>query len=174
MPKSAAILLALFAAAIFISVPALALPDAQILPIKAEGSDFRGGDRVPIEIRVRGGGGESLPSLPVSLTVDDEPYAEWKTPADLPRDEIATFSVTWTATRGSHLFVATVDPLNDLTEADETNNSTFINIGAAEPSEPFPWPPAVVGVISFIIGIALALLFRRLLRARPPRRRPAP
>jgi hypothetical protein len=168
MPKHAAILLALFASTTLASVPALAIPDAQMLSMKAQGSDFRGGDRVPIEIRIRSSADVPLPSLPVTLTIDDDPYAEWKTPHDLPRDQIATWSLTWTATRGSHLFVASVDPLNDLLEADEANNSTFINIGVAEPPEPFPWPPTIAGLASFAVGAALALIIRRVLRARPP------
>ena len=173
MPKHAAILLALFASTTFASVPALALPDAQMLPMKAEGSDFRSGDRVPIEIRIRSGAEAPLPALPVPLTIDDDPYAEWKTPPDLPGDQIATWSLIWTATRGSHLFVATVDPLNDLVEAGEANNSTFINIGAAESPEVFPWPPTIAGLASFAVGAALAFVLRRVLRARPPRPRNA-
>jgi len=147
-------------------VPALALPDAQLLRISAEGADFRQGDRVPLRIEVRNTGDTPLPPLPVTLTVDYEPYAEWKTPPDLPPGHTATWSLTWYATRGSFILQASVDPLNELRESDETNNTTFINIGAAEAPEPSPWPAIIAGLLSFAAAVAFAFLLSSFVTAR--------
>ena len=172
MPRSRfIILLALFSSALPAYTSALALPDAHLLRMTAKGSDFRGGDRVPMTVEVRSAGDVPLPPVPVTLTVDDRPYAEWKLPSDLAPNQTASWTLTWTATRGSHLIVATVDPLNDVSESDETNNSTFINLGAGEAPEPFPWPPVIAGLLSFLVSAGAAVLLRRLLPSRPTRAR---
>jgi len=185
MPRLSAITCAitsLAALALALSLPAWAsapaLPDAQLLRISAEGGDFRQGDRVPLRIEVRSAGKAPLPPIPVTLTVDYEPYAEWKTPADLPPGQTTTWSLTWNATRGSFPFVATVDPLNEVLESDETNNTTFINIGAAGPPEPSPLPAILAGLVSFALAVALGFLFSglvlpRILAHRQARRKPS-
>lgn len=141
-----------------------ALPDAAVLGIEVEGSDFRGGDRVPMEVQLVNRGDAVLPPVPVALTVNDEPYAEWKLPAPLEPNETATWSLHWAAVRGSHLIVATVDPLNDVREANEGNNSAFINVGAGKEPEPSPFPVILVGLTAFAAGAAAAGLFQRMRR----------
>jgi len=107
--------------------------------------------------------------VPVALTIDDKPFAEWKLPGFLPSNKIAVWSLTWTAARGSHLIIATVDPLNEILESKEANNSAFINLGVAERENVFPWSALAVGLVFFVIAAAAAFFLRRLLlsRARP-------
>ncbi|MCJ7821991.1 MAG: hypothetical protein MUQ26_02735 [Armatimonadetes bacterium] len=129
-------------------------------------------------MEVRNTGGTPLPAIPVTLTVDYQPYAEWKTPPDLPPGQTAAWSLTWNATRGSFPFVATVDPLNELLESDETNNTTFINIGADAPPEPSPLPAIAAGIVSFALAVALGFLFSsrvlpRILARRQARQKPS-
>ena len=142
-------------------LPASALPDAQVVGISAEGEDFREGDRVPLRVEVRNGGDQSLPPVPVALTVAGEPFAEWKLPRELAPGESVTWDLTWTAKRGGYVLVATADPFNDVMEADETNNSTFINLGAAESRREFPWAAAVSGAVAFAVGLAAGFALRR-------------
>lgn len=178
MPRALTIgLLAALALSPFTSAPTYALPDAQLLRILAEGGDFREGDRVPLQVEVRNAGDTPLPPLPVTLTVDFQPYTEWQTPPDLPPAQTATWSTTWYATRGSFPFHATVDPFNELRESDETNNTTFINIGAGAAPEPSPWPAITAGLLSFAAAAGLGFLISTFLRPRRQAKtpsRPAP
>jgi len=156
------------------SIPAFALPDARLLRIAAEGDDFREGDRVPLHIEVLNAGDAPLPSLPVVLAVDYETYAEWKTPADLAPGDTATWTLTWHATRGIFPFHAVVDPLNELVESDESNNTTFITIGAEQAPEPSPWVAVLAGILSFALAVGAAFLFTRaILIARRGAKRPS-
>ena len=145
---------------------AFAYPDAQLLRITAEGNELHDGDRVPMRIEIRNLGNDALPPSPVTLTIDDGPYAEWKLPDPLPPNNTAVWPLTWTATRGSHLIVATVDPLNDILESNEANNSAFINLGVAEAQRPFPWPAFAAGLVSFLVAAGAAFLLRRILPSR--------
>jgi hypothetical protein len=163
MPRIAATVLlglACFAAPAAGTSPAL--PDAKLLGINVEGSDFHAGDLVLLTIRVRNTGDAPLPSAPVTLSIGGDAYAEWKLPSKLAPGETATWPVRWAAVRGSHLVKATVDPLNDVIETDEMNNAAFVNIGVAEAPDPFPWPPIIAGVCAFSVGAACAVLLRRL------------
>ena len=181
MPRLTAIT-SLAALTLALALPAWAsapaLPDAQLLRISAEGGDFRQGDSVPLRIEIQNAGKVPLPPVPVTLTVDYEPYAEWQTPADLPPGPPAPWSLTWNAPRGSFPFVATVDPLNEVLESDETNNTTFINIGAAGPPHPSPQPAKPPGLHSIALSGAVGvqvyrLVLPRILARRQARRRPS-
>jgi subtilase family serine protease len=155
------ILLALLIVSPLGQTRALALPDAQALRIAVKGGSFYAGDRVPLTIEIRNVGDAALAPIPVTLTVDDEPYAEWKLPADLAPGQTVSWSLTWNATRGSHLLVAAADPLNDIIEADEANNFAFVNIGAGQREQAFPWSAVALGTASFLIAALAAFLVRR-------------
>jgi len=172
-PWTCSSLLFALALAFLSATPASALPDAQLLRISARGADFRGGARVRLELEIRPSGDAPLPSVPVTLTIDDEPYAEWKTPAGLPPQQTATWSLVWHARRGSFLFVAFVDPLNEVTEPDEVNNSVFINIGAGAAPEPSPWAAILAGLCAFVFAVVASFLFKRHLLRRGQRRKPS-
>lgn len=153
---------------------ALALPDARLTSISAEGMDLHEGDRVPLTIEVRNSGDAPLPPVPVSLSIDEVAYSEWRMPGELAPHESVTWELTWVATRGGHLLSATVDPLNDVVESDETNNSTFINVGAAERERSLRLSVPAVGVLAFLVGAGAAVLLRRRRprpKTRPPSRR---
>lgn len=151
---------------------ALALPDARLTSISAEGMDLHEGDRVPLTIQVRNSGDAPLPPVPVSLSIDEVPYSEWRMPGELAPHESVTWELTWVATRGGHLLSATVDPLNDVAESDETNNSTFINVGAAARERSLPLSVPTVGALAFLVGAGAAVLLRRR-RPRPKARPPS-
>jgi hypothetical protein len=151
--------LAAFAAG---QVPAMGLPDAAIARIAIEGANLRDGDRVPITVELANRGDSSLDSAPVVLSIDDEPYAEWKPPAQIPPGKSAVWSLVWIAARGSHLVVAAADPLDDVGESDETNNSGFVNVGVEEARAPSPWPVVLVGGAGLLVGLGAAALVRRL------------
>jgi hypothetical protein len=140
---------------------AAALPDAQIAAISARGADFREGDRVQLVVEVRNGGDATLPTVPVALRVDESAYAEWILPRELAPDQSSKWEATWIATRGGHVFAVTVDPLNDVVESDETNNSSFISFGAGDERRPVPWPLILIGAVALAVGVALGGLFRR-------------
>ncbi len=160
--------------ALLLPVRAFALPDATVTQMRAEGRDYRGGDVVPLEITVANRGDSALAPVPVVLTVDDEPYAEWRIPAMVAPGESIVWSMNWRAARGSHVMLATVDPLNDVAELNEANNSGFISLGVEEEAEPSPWPAALVGFASFLFGVGLALAIQRVRLGRPSRRRVPP
>ena len=145
--------------------PVMALPDAAIARIAIEGADLSDGDRVPIAVELANRGDSPVSPAPVVLSIDDEPYAEWKPPAQIPPGESAVWSLVWIATRGSHLVVAVADPLDDVSESDERNNSAFVNVGVEEAGEPSPWPVVLVGGAGLLVGLGAAALVRRV---RPP------
>lgn len=149
---------------------AWSLPDAAIARITLAGEDLRDGDRVPVSVELANRGDSPLPSAPVVLTIDHEPYAEWRPPAQLSPGNTAVWSLVWTAARGSHLVVAAADPLNDVVESDEGNNSMFINVGVAEAREPSAWPALLVGGAGLLFGFAAAALLRKRRPASPPPR----
>ncbi len=140
---------------------AAALPDAAIARIAVKGADLHDGDRVPIEVELVNRGDSALPAVPVVVGVDDKPYGEWAPAAPLAPGKSAVWSFTWVAPRGSHLIVATADPLNDVAESDETNNSAFINVGVDTAREPSPWPAAAAGIGAFVVGFCAAAIARR-------------
>ena len=152
---------------------ALALPDARIVRVGAEGSNLCAGDRVPLTVEIRNAGDEPLPPVPVTLNVNDKPYAEWKLPNAVGPNKAVVWSLIWRAAAGSHLVVATVDPLNEVVESNEANNSGFINLGVTEPGTVFPWSAFVYGVASFLIAAGTAFVLRWLGR-RPPSRSAKP
>jgi len=156
----------LLAAISLAALPAFALPDAVLARIDASGKDFRAGDVVPIHVEIRNAGDDPLPPVLVSLAIDYQTYAEWTSPRTLAPGEATTWDLTWPATRGGHIFLATVDPLNTLAESDESNNSTFVNIGVGEARPVFPWAAAATGGASFVFGALIAIVLRRYL-ARP-------
>ncbi len=100
-----------------------------------------------------------------------QPYAEWKLPAELQPEETAAWSLVWHATRGAHLLTATIDPLNEVVESSEANNSAFINLGVAEARDPFPWGAIAAGLGAFFAGAAAAVFLRRLLPSGALRRK---
>jgi len=165
------------AIALFIALtsqaPAFALADAAVTGIDLEGRDFRGGDLLHMTVRVGNQGSSPLPPVPVVLAIDDEHHAEWRTPSALAPGAGAEWEFTWTAVRGSHVVVATVDPLNDVVESNEANNSGFISLGVAEEPEPSPWPAAFAGLAAFLLGAIAAFAVQRF-RAAARRSRYAP
>ncbi len=148
------------------AVGALALPDAQLVGIGAEGSNLCAGDGVPLTVEIRNAGDEPLPPVPVTVSVNNKPYAEWKLPNAVAPGEAVVWPLTWRAAAGSHLIVATVDPLNEVVEPDEGNNSGFINLGVAEAGTAFPWVALAVGIASFVIAGGGAFVLRRVLASR--------
>ena len=168
------------AIALFIALtshaPAFALPDAAVTGIDLEGWDFRGGDRLHMTVRVSNQGSSPLPPVPVVLAIDDEHQAEWKTPSALAPGAGAEWDLTWRAVRGSHIVLATVDPLNDVAESNEGNNSGFISLGVGEEREPSPRPAALAGLASFLLAAIAAFGVQRFRsaarRSRYARRRP--
>jgi subtilase family serine protease len=157
--------LAAFAAA---HAPALALPDAAIARIGIPAESLRDGDQVPISVELANRGDSPLPPAPVVLTIDGEPYAEWKPPAQLPPGDSAVWSSVWIARRGSHLIAATADPLADVAEADETNNSGSVTVAVESAPLPSPWPAVFAGGAGLLVGLAAAALARRLRPSSPP------
>lgn len=167
MPRAPLIAgIAVLAVGLVLAVPALALPDAAIARIDAAGSDLHEGDQVPITVEIVNRGDSPLPPVPVVLNLNEKQYAEWKLPSTLAPGAGATWSLTWPAVRGSVVMLATVDPLNDVIESDESNNSSFISLGVGEARPPSPWPPALAGLGAFLLGLLIAVLFQRL-RPRP-------
>jgi hypothetical protein len=142
--------------------PAVALPDAAVARIAVGGTDLRDGDRVPVEVELANRGDRPLPPVPVVLNIDDEPYAGWKPSAPIAPGKSAIWSLLWSATRGSHLVVAVADPLNDVAESDETNNSAFVNVGVGDAREPSPWPVAIAGIAALLVGFGAAMMANRL------------
>lgn len=163
----------LFAAVVLsaaLPLRALALPDAQLTRISLEGRNFHDGDSVPLTVEIRNGGDEPLPAASVILTLDEKRYAEWQPPDTLAPDQSAAWELTWTAKRGGHVFVATVDPLNDVIESDETNNSAFISVGAGGKRRIIPLSVTLVATLAFVVGAIAGFYFRgdRGARARRP------
>jgi len=72
-----------------------------------------------------------------------------------------------------HLVRAVVDPLNDVREGEEGNNSAFINLGVGESGEGLSWLAVVVGLAFFGVGAAAGALLRRAPAESRPRRRRA-
>lgn len=161
--------IALFAA-LGSQISASALSDAAVTGIDLQGGEFRGGDLLRMTVRVSNQGSSTLPPVPVVLAVDKEHYAEWKTPSALAPGAGAEWKLTWKAVRGSHIVVATVDPLNDVVESNEANNSGFISLGVGEEPDPSPWPAALAGLASFLVAATVALAVQRF-RAAARRRR---
>jgi hypothetical protein len=149
------------AAVAFLCGSAAALPDAAIARIAVKGADLHEGDSVPVEVELVNRGDLPLASAPVVVGIDDKPYGEWTPAAPLAPGKSAVWSFTWVAPRGSHLIVATADPLNDVAESDETNNSAFINVGVDTAREPSPWPAAAAGIGAFLVGFCAAAIARR-------------
>ncbi len=143
-----------------------ALPDATIVYVTAEGRDLRGGDKVPLRVMIANRGDSPLPPIPVVLSIGEEPYSEWLLPAALAPGDSVIWPLEWSATRGSHLILAAADPLNDVAESNEANNSGFISIGVAEEPEPSPWPAALAGLAAFLFGTLAAFVGQRL-RSKP-------
>ncbi len=145
-----------------------ALPDATITYVTAEGRDLRGGDKVPLRVMIANRGDSALPRIPVVLAVDEHAYSEWVLPSALAPGDSVIWPLEWSATRGSHLILATADPLNDVPESNEANNSGFISIGVGEEPEPSPWPAALAGLGAFLFGALAAFVAQRLrLKPRP-------
>ncbi|MFB3882300.1 MAG: CARDB domain-containing protein [Armatimonadota bacterium] len=142
---------------------AAGLPDAAIARLAVKGANLREGDRVQLEVELANRGDAPLPPAPVILSVDDKPFTEWTPPAVLAPGTSALWSFAWVTQRGSHLIMAAADPLNDVAESDETNNSAFINVGVEEAREASPWPAAATGLGAFLVGFALAAVARRTL-----------
>jgi len=165
------------AIALFIALtshaPAFALPDAAVTGIDLEGRDFHGGDVLHMTVRVSNQGSSPLPPVPVVLAVDDEHQAEWRTPSALAPGAGAEWDLTWRAVRGSHVIVAAVDPLNDVVESNEANNSGFISLGVGEEPGPSPYPAALAGLASFLLAAIAAFGVQRF-RSAARRRRYAP
>ncbi len=143
----------------------LALPDAAITGIDLQGTDLRAGDHLPITVQISNQGTSPLAPVPVVLAIDDRQYAEWKLPSTLAPGAAATWELTWTAVRGPHIVLATVDPLNDVAEPNEANNSGFISLGVGTAPEPSPWPAALAGLGAFLLGALGALAIQRFRRA---------
>jgi hypothetical protein len=152
----------LAAAALSVVLPfrASALPDAQLARISVEGRNFHDGDSVPLTVEIRNGGDEPLPTASVILTLDEKRYAEWQPPDTLAPDQSVAWQLTWTAERGGHVFVATVDPLNDVIESDESNNSAFISVGAGGKRRIIPLSVTLVATLAFIVGAIAGFYFR--------------
>jgi hypothetical protein len=146
---------------LLVPAPVFALPDATITQLRVEGRDYRGGDLVPLDVTVSNRGDGTLPPVPVVLAIDEEPYAEWHTPSPAGPGDSVVWSVQWQAARGSHVMLVTVDPLNDVAESNEANNSAFISLGVAQEAEPSPWPAALVGLGAFLVGGALTFFIQR-------------
>jgi len=143
-----------------------ALPDAVVSRIAAEAVDIQAGQDVTIEVTVANQGSSSLPPVLVVWLVDDQPLSEWKLPAALGPGEQVEWTHIWKAERGSHILLAQVDPLNDVAEADERNNSAFLSLGVADQPETSPWPALLVGFVSLLLGVLLGFFLRRR-RVRP-------
>jgi hypothetical protein len=139
---------------------AAALPDATVLGILAEEADVRAGAAVPLAVQVSNAGTEALTSVPVALSVDGVPRAEWRSPSQLRAGETATWKVTWTAVAGEHVLAATIDPLNDVRELDETNNAALLTLVAVQPAN-VPWTALGVGAIGLALGFGVGSLLRR-------------
>ena len=139
---------------------AAALPDATILGILAEATSICEGVEVPLSVQVSNAGTEALASVPVTLSVDGVPRAEWSSPAELQAGETASWKVVWVASAGEHVVAATIDPLNDVRELDETNNAAFLRLVAVRPMS-FPWATLGLGAIGLALGFWVGVLLRR-------------
>jgi len=154
---------------------AIASPDAVLDRIVAEGSDLREGDSLHLSVYVSNRGKETLPPVPVSLMVDDDTFADIRLDKALSPGETTSWSLSWTATRGSHVIAARVDPLNDIPESNERNNTGYISLGVGAAREPSPWPPILAGLAAFGIGAIAAFLAKRsIFSPRPPAGKKAP
>lgn len=150
--------------------PGLALPDAVVIGIDAAGQDFREGDVLKMTVRVKNQGSSPLAPVPVAAAIGDEHRAEWVTPGTLDPGAVVEWEFAWTSVRGSYVVVAAVDPLNDVAESDEANNSGFISLGVAEKPDPSPWPAALAGLGSFLAAAAAGIAIQRYRLARRRRR----
>jgi len=152
-----------------------ALPDAQVVRISLRGHDLHAGDRAGLTVEVKNAGDAPLPRAPVVVTVDGNAYSEWMLPKELAPGEQATWKTVFSAGKGMHLIVATVDPLEEVRESNRANNSAFINVGVGDRRPPFPWVELISGVLFFTLGLGAGRLLRRPHGIRPRRqaRRPA-
>jgi len=139
---------------------AAALPDATVLGLLVEEAEVRAGVEVPLAVQVSNAGTEALASVPVALAVDGVPRAEWRLPSELRAGETASWHVTWTPVAGAHVVAATIDPLNDVCELDETNNAAVLTLIAVQPMS-FPWAALGLGAIGLALGFGAGSLLRR-------------
>lgn len=140
------------------------LPDAHVGQIVVEGRGFAAGDDVPLEVEIRNQGQAPLPRTLVNLTADGAPYAEWTTPRELAPGESVTWKATYRGGRGMHLLVVTADPLNDIVESDQSNNSVFVNLGLEERGLQVTSASILAGLAAFLIGLAGGMWLRRPVR----------
>ena len=139
---------------------AAALPDAAVLGIGAEDTNVLAGVELALAVQVTNAGTEALASVPVTLSVDGVPRAEWSSPAELQAGETASWKVTWVASSGEHVVAAAIDPLNDVRELDETNNAAVLTLVAVQPTK-FPWTAMGLGAIGLALGFGVGALLRR-------------
>ncbi|MBN1458596.1 MAG: hypothetical protein JXA57_03610 [Armatimonadetes bacterium] len=171
MHENSAVLVLLVLLFVIPTAECAASPDAVVAQIATEATDIEAGQEVSIRVTLANQGSSSLPPVLVVLLIDDEPHADWKPPATLDPGERVEWPFTWKAERGAHILMAQVDPLNDVVEADERNNSAFLSLGVADEPEPSPWPALIVGLMSLLLGVLLGFFIRRRrLRGPPPAR----
>jgi len=139
---------------------AAARPDATVLGLSSEDTNLRPGAEVSLAVQVGNAGTEALASVPVTLSVDGVPRAEWHSPPELQAGETATWKVAWTAASGEHVVTATIDPLNDVREPDETNNAGSLTLVVAPPAS-FPWAALGLGAIGLALGFWGGMFLRR-------------
>jgi hypothetical protein len=139
-------------------------PAARPVPtaeIAVRGRRFRAKERVQVMITIRNQGQAPMPPVPVALVVDGTTFADWTLPRALPPGESLTWRVTYTGQRGMHLLVATVDPLNEVPQADHSRASAFLNLPLAEARSPLSRWAIVAGFLAFCLGLAAGVLLRR-------------
>lgn len=139
---------------------AAALPDATVLGLLSEDTNVRPGAEVSLAVQVGNAGTEALASVPVTLSVDGVPRAEWHSPPELQAGETASWKVAWTAASGEHVVTATIDPLNDVREPDETNNAASLRLVVVPPVT-FPWATLGLGAIGLALGFWVGVFLRR-------------
>jgi len=126
-----------------------------------KGRNFQAGQQVPIKVKIRNEGELPLPPVAVNLTVDGISYADWMLPHELGPGDSIVWSPPYTGVRGMHLLVATVDPLNDVPEAERSRSSSFLNLPVGEARSLLSSWALLGGFASFLVGAAAGILLRR-------------
>jgi len=121
----------------------IAGPDISIKPERP-----RQGDEVSITFRVSNRGVQAAAAFSVRLYVDGNETAERSFRA-LNAGANSTGRLVWKAARGAHTLRLAVDPSNEISERNESNNEASVDVTVGAPG------PAVVGGAAWLLPLAL-------------------
>ncbi len=102
--------------------------DPTIAPnqVKASNAYSIAGEMINISVNVTNTGNLDTSNAELVFSVDGEPF--YHTQISVPAYGFNTTNATWNTTLGSHNITVTIDPKNEIIEANETNNFAWIHI----------------------------------------------